>query len=181
MYKGMLVCGLAFLVLVCTLGCVRRVIRIRTEPEGAMVEMDGTLLQTERTVIDREGKVLELTEPQPLTTPIDLPFDWYGTHEFVARHEGYKRARKVVKVRPPWYEFFPLDFMFDNLWPWTLHDIHTVQIELEKERPLGEAGEAEKTAAKEGVRKRGDEFRKLAREKVPPPKPKPKPAAPPAE
>ena len=102
MYKGMLVCGLAFLVLVCTLGCVRRVIRIRTEPEGAMVEMDGTLLQTERTVVDREGKVLELTEPQPLTTPIDLPFDWPETPSQVKASSTAEPPIATLLKRRPW-------------------------------------------------------------------------------
>lgn len=157
------------LALMVSAGCLRREIHILSNPAGATVEMDGQLLMTEREVIDREGEVLEIIRPVPRLTPITLPFSWYGTHKFLVRKESYLREERVIHMRPPWYQHFPIDFVFDNLWPFRINDIRTVSFELKKERSIREASKEEKDAIKKDLLKRADKFRKLAREKVPPP------------
>jgi len=97
-------------VLLCS-GCVERALVIRSEPAGARVFIDG---------IDSG------------TTPIRVPFDFYGTRDVLVRmEEDEKRGerslspiRRNVKLTPPWYQRFPLDFVSENLWPGKLTVIH---------------------------------------------------------
>jgi hypothetical protein len=85
-------------------GCVERSLSIRTSPPGATVFVDG---------ID-VGK-----------SPVTIPFDHYGTWDVVVRmEENEKRGerslapqRRQVHLSPPWYQRFPIDFVFDVLWP----------------------------------------------------------------
>lgn len=133
-------------------GCVHRELEIFTRPPGATVEFDGQIL---------EG-----------TTPIRIPFTWYGTHEIVVEKPGYSRERLVAHLRPPWYQRFPLDIFPELLWPGRILDRHTYPIVLLKERPLQELSDREKTVIKEGLLDRAERFRRLARERVGPlPKP----------
>ncbi len=157
-------------------GCVRREIRLLSNPPGATVEMDGQPMMTERQVIDREGEVIEIIRPVPRLTPISFPFSWYGTHEFVVRKDGYIREERVVHMRPPWYQQVPIDFFFDNIYPFTINDIRTVSFDLKKKASIRDASEEQKEAIKEDLLQRAGEFRNLAREKVPPPEPPPPPA-----
>ena len=174
------VCAGLLVGLLALLGCVRREMSIVTNPAGATVEMDGQLIATEREVIDREGEVIEIIRPVPKVTPIRMPFSWYGTHRFLVRKKGFVRAERVVDMRPPWYGQFPIDFFFDNVFPWTLQDIRTVAFDLEAEKSLKDATDAEKDALKKALAERAEAFRQLARDKVkpdiPPPPPPEKPA-----
>ena len=34
------------------------------------------------------------------------------------------------KVDPPWFQWFPIDFITEHLWPWTLTDTHEVNVSL---------------------------------------------------
>ncbi|MEC9477385.1 MAG: PEGA domain-containing protein [Planctomycetota bacterium] len=97
-------------ILLCS-GCVERALVIRSEPVGAKVFIDG---------IDAG------------TTPVRVPFDFYGTRDVLVRmEEDEKRGerslspiRRIVKLTPPWYQRFPLDFISENLWPGKLTVIH---------------------------------------------------------
>ncbi len=85
-------------------GCVERSLSIRTSPPGAKVFIDG---------ID-VGK-----------SPVTISFDHYGTRDVMVRmEENEKRGerslapqRRQVRLSPPWYQRFPIDFVFDVLWP----------------------------------------------------------------
>ncbi len=102
--------SLISLILLCS-GCVERALVIRSEPVGAKVFIDG---------IDAG------------TTPVRVPFDFYGTRDVLVRmEEDEKRGerslspiRRIVKLTPPWYQRFPLDFISENLWPGKLTVIH---------------------------------------------------------
>ena len=102
--------SLISLVLLCS-GCVERTLVIRTEPVGARVLIDG---------IDAG------------TSPVRIPFDFYGTRDILVRmEEDDKRGerslapiRRIVKLTPPWYQRFPLDFISEILWPGKLTVIH---------------------------------------------------------
>lgn len=61
---------------------------------------------------------------QPLgAAPVDRSFTYYGKYRFKLVKDGYETQVVEEKVRPPWYEWFPLDFISENLVPWTLRDV----------------------------------------------------------
>ncbi|MGE4619680.1 MAG: PEGA domain-containing protein [Planctomycetota bacterium] len=107
---GILPLWILSLLLLCC-GCVERTLVIRTEPVGAKVFIDG---------IDAG------------TSPIRVPFDFYGTRDLLVRmEEDEKRGerslapeRRIVKLTPPWFQRFPLDFISEILWPGTLEVVH---------------------------------------------------------
>ena len=85
---------LAALLIACVAasGCVVRELVIKTDPPGATVFINGK----------NEG-----------TSPLIREFDFYGSREIVLRKDGYLTATGVVTPSVPWYEFFPLDFVFE--------------------------------------------------------------------
>lgn len=99
-------CFILFLALTVSLssGCVRRTIRISTEPSQALVYLN-----------DQEiGRSEVATE-----------FVWYGDYDVVVRKEGYETLKTNWKINPPWYQWMPLDFFFEVLWPGEIHDVRT--------------------------------------------------------
>jgi hypothetical protein len=86
-YRAVLL--IALLSCVVLTGCVRRVMMVRSEPEGALV------------TIDRQ------TVGQ---TPVAVPFTYYGTREIRLEKDGYETLEIKERMRPPWYEWFPLSF-----------------------------------------------------------------------
>ncbi|MEX0585049.1 MAG: PEGA domain-containing protein, partial [Pirellulales bacterium] len=70
-------------------GCVHRRMTIRTDPPGALVEVDG----------ERLG-----------LTPVSTDFLYYGTREITMSAPGYETLVVPQRVPPPWYQVFPLEF-----------------------------------------------------------------------
>jgi hypothetical protein len=110
----------AFLALLAPLatGCVERALVVRSDPPGAQVFVDGRAIGT---------------------TPARLPFDHYGTREVMVRMERRESAGETVPLAPvtrmveidaPWYQYFPLDFAAEFLWPWTIVDERVVEVAL---------------------------------------------------
>jgi len=91
-------------------GCVRRTLRIESDPPGATVWVDG----------DNLG-----------TTPAQVPFKSYGTIEVMLYKENYCVRREVVRLKPPWYAVFPIDFVTDVLLPVNFHDHKIFGFELQ--------------------------------------------------
>lgn len=114
-------------------GCVERILRIESEPPGASVILDG--------------------EPAG-TTPVDIPFTWYGTREIILEKPGHESVRAMEKVPAPWWQWFPIDVVADVLLPIPIRDVHEFRYEL---KPHGSD-----TKTFEETRKRADEFRKKA-------------------
>ncbi len=82
-------------------GCVERQYTILTNPPGAVVLENG----------------------KPVgAAPLDRPFRYYGTHRFTILRDGYQTQVVDEPIRAPWYEYFPLDFVAENLIPWTIRD-----------------------------------------------------------
>lgn len=127
-------CGLAALAAILSCGCVERWILIRSDPPGALVYLDG-----------REAG----------TTPARIPFSFYGGHEILLRkpgnppEPGYRSMAEMIRVRAPWYQYFPIDFFAENLWPGTIADEHVFAYALE---PLPEPGPDDATAAEKARR-----------------------------
>ena len=114
-------------------GCIQRTLQIETDPPGANVWVNG----------ENVGK-----------TPAELPFLTYGSIEVFMQMEGHATRKEVVRLRPPWYAVFPIDFFTDVLYPGTLHDRKTFGFKLDRPTPPD----------LEALRSRGEEFRDNARE-----------------
>jgi len=101
----------------CTMatGCVERKIRIESEPSVVNIFMDGQYLGT---------------------TPKEIPFTFYGTREIRLEKEGYHTVVLLHKLNVPVYQWFPLDFVSENIIPFTFRDTHILQVELTKRDSL---------------------------------------------
>lgn len=84
-------------------GCVERTMAIKSDPSGADVFVDGKSVGT---------------------TPVDVPFVWYGTREIVVEKDGFETARAVEDVSAPWWQYPGFDLLTDVLIPATLTDAH---------------------------------------------------------
>jgi len=100
--------------------CVERKLLLRSEPTGLRAYVDRELVGT---------------------TPTETTFDFYGDREIVLLHEpgpdetpAWRPLRVLVPVAAPWYQWFPIDFVFDVLLPFTIRDHRTITLRLE---PLG--------------------------------------------
>ena len=91
-------------------GCVERLLQVRSDPPGATVYINGK----------NAGQ-----------TPLDFDFTHYGTVDVILRHEDYLSHREMVALSPPWYEYFPLDFVSEILVPWTINDHHPINVALQ--------------------------------------------------
>ncbi|RME84199.1 MAG: PEGA domain-containing protein [Planctomycetota bacterium] len=92
-------------------GCVERKIEIQTTPIGGEVYLDDQYM----------GK-----------SPLQITFYHYGTRKLEIRKRGYHRKEAWLKISPPLYEVFPLDFFSELVFPFTLHDIHKYHFVLQK-------------------------------------------------
>ncbi len=90
--------------------CVRRTIKITTEPTNARVFLN-----------DQEVGRSEVT----------TDFLWYGDYDVTIRKEGYATVQTNWTIKPPWYQWIPFDFFSEVLWPGQLHDQHERHFALE--------------------------------------------------
>jgi len=86
-------------------GCVERTIKIQSEPPGALV-----------TVNDEEVGA----------TPVKFAFLWYGDYEIILRKPGYETLKTHCTIKPPWYQYPPIDFVSEALVPAMLQDNHVL-------------------------------------------------------
>ncbi len=82
-------------------GCVERTLKISSQPPGARVFVN-----------DEEVGV----------TPLKFSFTWYGDYDVILRKTGYQTLKTHHRVAAPWFQWSPLDFFFEILWPTTLRD-----------------------------------------------------------
>jgi hypothetical protein len=90
-------------------GCVRRRLNVRTNPPGALVYVDNQLI----------GQ-----------TPCGVDFTYYGTREIRLVKSGFEPLSINQPIPTPWYEYPPLDFVSENLWPAKIRDNRTVLYDL---------------------------------------------------
>ena len=130
-----IVCSLA-LGLCAAPGCLERELVIRPDPQDSVVFVDGR-------PVERGDDGLPT-----------LRFEYYGTRSVVVRKdgkEGYEAKQVFVTLDPPWYQWFPLDFFCDVLWPFTIQDRREVSVKLEPRTDL-----QEDDAAKQVLRRARD-------------------------
>jgi hypothetical protein len=91
-------------------GCVERRYVIESDPPGALV----------------------LVNDQPIgTTPVDYYFVYYGNYKFTLIKDGFQTKQVNQPIASPWYEYPPLDFLSENLYPGKLEDVHRFRYCLE--------------------------------------------------
>ncbi len=84
-------------------GCVHRRLTIRTDPPGALAEVDGVSLGP---------------------TPVSTDFTYYGTREIKLSLPGYETRTEWLPIPRPWYQVFPIEFFADNLLPFQVTNRH---------------------------------------------------------
>lgn len=90
-------------------GCVERRFLIETNPPGAVVEVNGR----------RVG-----------SAPVNVPIAHYGIHRIRIFAPGYQTLVVDQPIDAPWYEYFPIDFVSENLIPYTFRDIRRQRYDL---------------------------------------------------
>lgn len=95
-------CGLAVAL---ASGCVERVVKIQTNPAGALVIVN-----------DEEVGV----------TPTEFAFIWYGDYDIVIRKRGYETLKTHYRINPPWYQFPPFDLIAENFHTGRIRDEHVL-------------------------------------------------------
>jgi hypothetical protein len=96
-------------------GCVERRYVITSDPPGAVVLRNGVPLGA---------------------TPVDDHFVYYGDYEFTLIKDGYETLKVVQRIPTPWYQYFPIDFVSENLFPWTVTDVRRFNYKLEPRRAV---------------------------------------------
>jgi hypothetical protein len=90
-------------------GCVERKLTIVTQPENATVW---------------------LNDEEIGTTPVTVDFNWYGDYRVRIEKSGYAIINTHKKLKPPFYDRFPIDFFAQHLWPRRIVDTYTWNYEL---------------------------------------------------
>jgi hypothetical protein len=84
-------------------GCVEHRMVITTSPPGAIV-YDEKHMPTG-------------------ASPADRQFTYYGKYRFTLVRDGYQTMTVDENVKAPWYEIIGLDFISENVIPWTIPDV----------------------------------------------------------
>jgi hypothetical protein len=90
-------------------GCVTRRLTIISDPPGATVYVDN-----------EEAGV----------TPCSVSYIYYGTRQVTLVKDGYETRTVLQELPAPWYEYFPIEFVTENLIPWELRDERTAEFKL---------------------------------------------------
>jgi len=99
-------------------GCMHRRLTIRTDPPGALAEVDGVSFGP---------------------TPISTDFTYYGTREIKLSMPGFETLTVMQPVPRPWYQVFPIEFVADNLLPFQVTNRHDFTYRLQpRDRGLDE-------------------------------------------
>lgn len=96
-------------------GCVERTLTINTEPSGALVV---------------------LNDEQIGESPVTVSFNWYGDYGVRLRKEGYQTLDTHRRLKAPWFDWFPLDFFAEVLYPGRIVDTHEWTFDLAPKQPL---------------------------------------------
>jgi hypothetical protein len=99
-------------------GCMRRTITITTDPQGASVV---------------------LNDEQVGTSPVTVPFTWYGDYDVIIRKEGYETLSTHAVIERPWYQYPPIDLVAEAFIPTTIEDRHALHYDLAPSEPIDRA------------------------------------------
>ncbi len=148
-------CARVFALAVCAgllTGCVERRYVVYTDPPGATVFHNGEFIGV---------------------SPADDHYVYYGTHHFTIIKDGYETLQVDQKITTPWYEFFLVDFVSENVNPWPIEDVREFRYALQ---PRGVVNTNDLLRDAQNLRNRG-----LSIGATPSPQPGPIPAANPSD
>jgi len=100
----------AVAVLALTTGCIERRFRIESNPPGAYVYVNNV----------PHGP-----------TPVDIPFVFYGGYDITLMKDGYETKNVKEFISAPWYQYPPIDFFAESVYPRQITDIRPLYYELE--------------------------------------------------
>jgi hypothetical protein len=96
-------------------GCVERRYVITSDPPGAIVLRNG----------------------EPIgAAPADDHFVYYGNYHFTLIKDGYQTLQVDQEISAPWYEYIPLDFFSENVFPGRVLDVRRFHYRLEPLRTV---------------------------------------------
>jgi hypothetical protein len=110
--SGRLTCGLLGVAVGAGLhtGCVERRYLITTDQPGAIVYENG----------------------RPIgATPVDRSFVYYGKYRFTIVKDGCQMLVVDERLKAPWFEYPLVDFLSENLLPFTIRDIRRLHYTLQ--------------------------------------------------
>ncbi|HZT78899.1 MAG TPA: PEGA domain-containing protein [Gemmataceae bacterium] len=91
----------------------------------------GGCVERKYTVYTDPPNVLVLVNNTPLgPSPADGSFVYYGKYTFTLMAPGYETLHVTEDIRAPWYEWWPLDFFFETLWPFEIEDVRTFHYQM---------------------------------------------------
>jgi hypothetical protein len=96
-------------------GCVKKTLTIDSEPQGALVEVNG----------------IEVGR-----TPVTVPFTWYGSYEIVLRKDGYETLEVDQRVWAPPHQWIGVDLITECLLPVEFKDEKSFKYELDEAKPV---------------------------------------------
>jgi hypothetical protein len=56
---------------------------------------------------------------------------YYGNYHFTLIKDGYQTLQVDQEVPAPWYQYFLIDFIAENVVPWRIEDVRRVHYKLE--------------------------------------------------
>jgi PEGA domain len=137
-------CVLLALLLAGSAGCVTRRFVITSDPPGAMVYREG----------------------QPIgPTPVEQPFVYYGKYRFRLVADGHEPLDVTPELVAPWYQFPGVDFVTENLVPFTFRDVQVLKFTLAPLQPV----------RPDDVQRRAEQLQERGRSIVVPPGEQPAP------
>ena len=63
-------------------------------------------------------------------SPADARWDYAGKYQFRVVAQGFEPLERVERVRAKWYDYPPLDFVFETLWPFHIEDVRRYHFDL---------------------------------------------------
>ena len=96
-------------------GCVERELTINTKPHGAVVE---------------------LNDEEIGTSPVTVPFNWYGDYRLRISKSGFETLNTHRNLKGPWYDKFPFDFFAQILYPKRIVDSYEWTFELSPKQQI---------------------------------------------
>ena len=91
-------------------GCVTRRYVITSTPPGAVVYRDGQIIGA---------------------TPVEEPFIYYGKYRFRLVKDGFEPLDVTPQLVIPWYQYPGLDFVAENIIPFTFRDVQVLHFDLQ--------------------------------------------------
>jgi len=101
--------AIAVVAMLCAAGCVQRRMTIRSNPPGAFVYVDDYPIGV---------------------TPVSTDFVYYGTRKFRLVRDGFETLTVDQRVKAPWYEWFGIDFVSENLIPYNIRDEQALNFQM---------------------------------------------------